>query len=593
MFPTKPFLRTMGFGAGLALALAQAQIPLVHHDASRRPNVVFILTDDQDLRLESLQYMPLVKKHLIEHGTYFNKHYCTTAICCPSRVTLWTGKTPHNTNVTDVNPPYGGYPKFVAQGFNDDYFPLWLQQSGYNTYYTGKLFNAHTVENYHSPYPGGFTGSDFLLDPYTYDYLNSTFQRNDEEPRSYEGKYNTDVVAEKAYGFLDDAVRDLENKPFFLTVAPIGPHSNIVVGDMTSRKAGRPGFSEPISAKRHQHLFGGVKVPRTENFNPDHPSGANWVLNLPQQNQSNVDYNDHYYRQRLRALQAVDEIVDGLVVRLEEYGILHNTYIVYSSDNGFHIGNHRLQPGKTCGYEEDINVPLIVRGPGVTSNYTTDIVTSHTDLAPTFLELLGIPLREDFDGKPIPVIKAKIEAAEQTRREHINVEYWGLALSEGVHQPLYQQHNTYKAIRLSSADYSLYYSVWCNNEHELYDMTVDPGQMHNLLVSSNLVSNTTLIAGLPIEKVASRLDALLFVLKSCRGATCRDPWTQLHPAGDVNTLADALDVRFDDFYDGEQIRVKYDFCANGYIVDAEGPMWETQGLSAPYLRDGVSWEEWV
>ncbi|KAI0193947.1 arylsulfatase [Xylaria flabelliformis] len=582
MFLAKFFLGALVFSAGPDLAFAQneIQIPLTSQDAPRRPNVVFILTDDQDARLESLQYMPLVKKHLIEQGTYFNKHYCTTAICCPSRVTLWTGKTPHNTNVTDVNPPYGGYPKFVAQGFNDDYFPIWLQQSGYNTYYTGKLFNAHTVNNYHSPYPGGFTGSDFLLDPYTYDYLNSTFQRNDEEPRSYEGKYSTDVVAEKAYGFLDDAVRDTKGKPFFLTVAPIGPHSNVVVGDMSSRKADRPGFSEPISAKRHQSLFEGVKVPRTENFNPSHSSGANWILDLPQQNQSNVDYNDHYYRQRLRALQAVDELVDGLVARLKEYGILDDTYIVYSSDNGFHIGQHRLQPGKTCGYEEDINVPLIVRGPGVTPNYTTDIVTSHTDLAPTFLELLGIPLRDDFDGKPIPVTKAEIEATEQTRREHVNVEYWGIAISEGIHQPLALEHNTYKAIRLSSADYSLYYSV-------------DPGQLNNLLASSNSASNKTLVAGLPIEKVASRLDALLFVLKSCQGLTCREPWKQLHPIGDVNTLADALDARFDDFYEAEQTRVRYEFCANGYIIDAEGPMWETHGLAAPYMRDGASWDEWV
>lgn len=74
---------------------------------TRRPNVVFILTDDQDVHLDSLEYMPLVRKHLIEKGTQFTKHYCTTAICCPSRVTLWTGKAAHNTNVTDVSPPYG------------------------------------------------------------------------------------------------------------------------------------------------------------------------------------------------------------------------------------------------------------------------------------------------------------------------------------------------------------------------------------------------------------------------------------------------------------------------------------------------------
>ncbi|KAI0408252.1 alkaline-phosphatase-like protein [Xylaria palmicola] len=592
MFLAQSFLGALGLFAVLELALAQ-QAPIGDQDAPRRPNVVFILTDDQDAQLDSLRYMPLVKKHLADRGTSFNKHYCTTAICCPSRVTLWTGKTPHNTNVTDVNPPYGGYPKFVSQGFNDDYFPVWLQQAGYNTYYTGKLFNAHTVSNYNSPFPAGFTGSDFLLDPHTYDYLNSTFQRNEEAPQSYEGEYSTDVVADKAYGFLDDAVRDLENKPFFLTVAPIGPHSNVAVKESSQGRIDLPAFSEPISAARHQHLFRDVKVPRTENFNPERSSGANWLLDLPRQNQSNLDYNDHYYRQRLRALQAVDELVDGLVARLEAYGILDDTYIVYSSDNGFHIGQHRLQPGKTCGYEEDINVPLIVRGPGVAAGYATNIVTSHTDLAPTFLALLGIPLRGGFDGEPIPVAEAAIRAAGRTRREHASVEYWGLAISEGAHQQLYRRHNTYKAIRLSGRGYSLYYAVWCNNEHELYDMTVDPGQMNNLLATTNSASNQTLIAGLPVSKVVSRLDALLLVLKSCRGPSCREPWKQLHPGGDVNTLADALDSSLDAFYETQQARVRYEFCADGYLVDAEGPMWETHGVTAPYLRDGVSWEEWV
>lgn len=124
---------------------------------STSPNIVFILTDDQDVHLSSLDYMPLVRKHLVDKGTYYDKHYCTTAVCCPARVTLLTGKAAHNTNITDVNPPYGGYPKFVKQGFNSAYLPVWLQDVGYNVYYTGKLFNAHNVDNYNSPYPAGFT----------------------------------------------------------------------------------------------------------------------------------------------------------------------------------------------------------------------------------------------------------------------------------------------------------------------------------------------------------------------------------------------------------------------------------------------------
>ncbi|KAK0816979.1 hypothetical protein LTR75_003333 [Friedmanniomyces endolithicus] len=194
-------------------------------------NIVFILSDDQDLHMDSLSYMPFLKQHLTDHGTTFNRHYCTNALCCPSRVSLWTGKAAHNTNVTDVNPPYGGYPKFASQGLNSAYLPIWLQDASYNTYYVGKLFNAQTVDNYHSPYAAGWTGSDFLLDPYTYEYLNATFQRNYDLPVSHEGRYSTDVVTEKAYGFLEDGLRSVAQKPFFLVIAPTAPHSNVHIND--------------------------------------------------------------------------------------------------------------------------------------------------------------------------------------------------------------------------------------------------------------------------------------------------------------------------------------------------------------------------
>jgi hypothetical protein len=84
------------------------QQPLVNKpDKVDKPNIIFILTDDQDQRMDSLSYMPHVRKHLIDQGTSFPNHYCTVALCCPSRVSLWTGKAAHNTNVTDVGPPHG------------------------------------------------------------------------------------------------------------------------------------------------------------------------------------------------------------------------------------------------------------------------------------------------------------------------------------------------------------------------------------------------------------------------------------------------------------------------------------------------------
>ena len=151
-----------------------------------------------------------------------------------------------------------------------------------------------------------------------------------------------------------------------------------------------------------------------------------WIHDLPYRNQSVVDYNDHYYRQRLRALQGVDELVDNLITRLEQSGKINNTFIIYTSDNGFHISQHRLPPGKTCGFEEDIRVPFMIRGPGIPENHVDETITTHIDIAPTLFDLAGLPLRTDFDGTPMPISKPNEQA-----HEHVTVEYWGRGMLEG------------------------------------------------------------------------------------------------------------------------------------------------------------------
>lgn len=406
-----------------------------------------------------------------------------------------------NTNVTDLNPPYGkwqlalififstfqpshrssgGYPKFVSQGFNENYLPIWLQEAGYNTYYVGKFLNAQSTSNYDSPHAAGWTGSNFLLDPYTYRYLNATFQRNHDKPVSYEGQYATDILAEKAYGFLDDALDDLKqnDNPFFLTVAPIAPHSDVNI----NRDKIDDDFKEdtniqapPVPAERHKHLFKDEVVPRTPNFNPNHSCGVSWIGRLPKQSQENIDFNDEWHRNRLRTLQAVDEMIDALVNKLDAAGILDNTYVLFSSDNGYTIGQHRRQPGKQCAFEQDINVPMIVRGPGIAEGIETDIVTSHTDLAPTILRLAGAQAPENFvlDGQAIPLMSGEGPSDETPwRQEHVNVEMWGIIMAEGKYGAVLYPNHTYKALRIQGSGYSFLYTVWCGGEHELYDMQV-------------------------------------------------------------------------------------------------------------------------
>ncbi|KAK0750095.1 arylsulfatase-like protein [Schizothecium vesticola] len=591
---------------GLHLALAVAyennnnQKPLGNprpNPKKKQPNIVFILTDDQDLHMNSLDYMPLTKKHLIDQGTFYKQHYCTTAICCPSRVSLWTGKQAHNTNVTDVSPPYGGYPKFVSQGFNSAYLPVWLQNAGYNTLYTGKLFNAHTTTNYDSPFPGGWNTSDFLLDPYTYDYLNATYQRNHDPPVSHPGQHTLDLITAKALSLLTSVAAS--PSPFFLGIAPVAPHSNVDASSLTSPDANisTVQFTPPIPLARHAHLFPDARVPRTPNFNPaSGPSGTSWIRRLRHQGEDNVEFNDHFYRQRLRALQGVDELVDAVVRRLDALGLLEETYVFYTTDNGFHIGQHRLQPGKECGFEEDVHVPLVVRGPGVPKGREVEgVVTTHVDLAPT---LLGIARGEgdglEFDGEAIPLTGEDVDAARGRRHEHVAVEFWGLALNEGKtwggEEERVALNNTYKGARVVGEGYSFYYSVWCSNERELYDLTTDPYQLRNLLHPDEKAHVPATILGVSFDKVVARLDSLLFVLKSCKGTTCTRPWHALHPAGNVLNLKDALAVRFDDFYLTQQKRVSFDRCELGYIVDAEGPQFEKDGFA---YRQGTPWYEWV
>ncbi|KAK5090782.1 hypothetical protein LTR05_000959 [Lithohypha guttulata] len=550
-----------------------------------------IMTDDQDLKMNSIDYQPLVQKYFKEQGTTFTSHYCTIAQCCPSRVSLLTGKAAHNTNVTDVRAPFGGYSKFVEQGLNGQWLPSWFQQGGYNTYYVGKLMNNHSVQNYNKPFPQGFNATDFLIDPGTYIYYNSTMQSNTDPPRNLPNQYSTDVVASRAMDFMQAGIG--ADAPFFLTVAPIGPHGQTIFPRSPGNPSNFPIFDPPVAAQRHQDLYQGVKVPRTSSYNPEIPNSPSYLKNLPRWNQTVIDYYDEFYRIRLASLAAVDELVESIMTKAEQLGILDNTIFIYTSDNGFHIGQHRLPAGKSCAYEEDINIPFFIRGPGIAKNATINSPTSHTDIAPTLFELAGLSLREDFDGIPMPVTKNRRNSKpdggpsygpgrekQVIKQEHVNVEFWGSQSPEGKYgaslMPL-SNNNTYKSVRLVSLDFNLVYVVWCTNERELYEMQNDPEQMQNLAITfgSPLPASTPSTKApyndpTYVAKLQNRLDTLLMVLKTCKGNTCVQPWKVMHPDGSVNSLSDAMNSQYDDFYAG-QPKIAYVACAQGYLRGLEGP----------------------
>jgi len=344
---------------------------------------------------------------------------------------------------------------------------------------------------------------------------------------------------------------------------------------------------------------------------PRQPGTASYFSTLRPLNASEIEYNDAWYRARLQTLQSVDDLIDSIFNRLDQNPeVLENTYLIYTTDNGFHISQHRLPPGKSCGIEEDINIPFFIRGPGIAKGAVQNIPSSHTDIVPTLFHLAGIPPREDFDGEPIPV-KGEMQG-RGGKSEHVNIEFWGNYLVEG--NTFYGQsawvNNTYKTVRVVGEEYDLAYTVWCTNDHELYDMTVrlfffalfpslyfkglrnwvltnpiqtDPYQLTNLH-SSTTTNATTCINSWPIHKLTARLDALLLTLKRCKGRVCTRPWEKLHPEGNVRNLKDAMQERYDVFYLEKQKKVSFDECALGQILEVEGP------LEPVAWRE--EWDEW-
>ncbi|KAF5988741.1 putative arylsulfatase precursor [Fusarium bulbicola] len=518
------------------------------------PNILFILTDDQDLHIESVDHMQYLK-------------------------------AAHNHNITNVSPtphPHGGYPKIADVGINDDYLFFWMQEAKYSTYYSGKLWNFHGVSNHDRPYARGFNASDFLLDPYTYRYWESKMSHNGEPPVSCAGKYSTDVVADKAYKLLEDALHHKE--PWFLTVAPIALHSNWVFDEKNNKTY----LSTPQSAYCHEHLFHDYKIPRGKSFNSRIEGGAGWVGRLDALNESVVFYNDHYQRQRLRSPQAVDEMLHELVQKIEAAGEIDGTCIFYSTDNGYHISQHRMHPGKECGYDTDIHIPMFIRGPGVKEGGQIDVVTTHTDIASTILKLACVS--KQTDGEVMPLTES-----EQTdgRIEHAAIDDENF---EAGRISNYYVNNTYKGLRIASQDFSLYYSIWCIGERELFNLKDDPEQTINLLSGSYTAQLAALqftIANRPLHAIVDRLGALIMAMKACKGKAYSRPWQELHPNGRISSLHAALDIKFDAFY-ADQPKMYFDSCEAAFIKEKESnePIncWHESGLrKAEEFDCGAEW----
>ncbi|KAI1298327.1 hypothetical protein EDD11_006793 [Mortierella claussenii] len=468
-----------------------------HGHGHQKPNFLIFLTDDQDRRMNSLDHLPLVKKYLRDEGTEFTNYYTTTAMCCPSRVSLWSGQFAHNHNVTDESPPH-----------DKNWLPTWLQAAGYSNNYIGKFING--VSPTLKQAPKGFDKHHWepLVAPNIYTFYTPVFATNNGPLEAHTGVYQTDIISDKSIAILDGLAKN-KTHPFLFVISPTAPHDEV----WFDAKSGGTVFTPPVPAKRHEGLFKGAKAPRHPSFNPDVNDKPSWIGSLPQLNQSEVDRIDAIYRARLQSLQATDELVERVIKRLEHNGQLDNTYIVYTTDNGYHLGTHRMFAGKQTAYEEDTNIPFIIRGPGVAKNKVSNAVATHTHFPATVLQLANLPVPDELDAHSIPVLENKAVYGKDQPTEAFAVEFWSSAFMENSTGRF--DTNTYKSVRLIGQGYNLLYTVWCTGEREYYDLVKDPFQVKNVYKETQ-------------PTLLNRLDALLNVLRTCKGVTCRDPWAVIH-----------------------------------------------------------------
>jgi arylsulfatase A-like enzyme len=332
---------------------------------TQSPNIIFILTDDLDVA--EIAYMPKLQELMVKQGTSFNNALVNVSLCCPSRSTILRGQYSQNTQIIGNNLPDGGYEKFHSNGDEDSTIATWLKDAGYRTMLAGKYLNGYPGPVSQTFVPPGWSEWYSAAKGNAYGEYNYTLNESSKlvEYKKKTEDYGTDVYTRKTIDFIQRTTK--EGKPFFVYFAPYAPHS------------------PATPAPRHEKLFADEMLPHPLNFNEaDVSDKPAYIKNRPKLTERQISQIQDAYRDRLRSLQAVDDMIGNLFDTLKQTGQLDNTYVFFMSDNGFHLGNHRLATGKWTPYEEDVHVPLVVRGPGVPANVKLDHIIGNSDLASTW-----------------------------------------------------------------------------------------------------------------------------------------------------------------------------------------------------------------
>jgi N-acetylglucosamine-6-sulfatase len=458
------------------------------------PNIVFVLTDDLSANL--LRFMPTVQA-MQRRGLTFNDYSVSDSLCCPSRSSIFTGNLPHDTGIFSNTGKHGGFNQFYARGEEQHTFAVALRRAGYRTAMMGKYLNGYMGEK-GAPaaapatyVPPGWTRWDVA--GWGYPEFNYMLNRNG-ALRAYGGQpgdYLTDVLARNAVDFIDSSAA--ARKPFLLEVATFAPHSPYT------------------PAPRNASDFPGLKAPEPPNFNVLPMGAPAWLSKHPPLDADEIAKINSDFRKRAQAVEAVDSMIAQIEGALEANHAEGNTYLVFSSDNGLHMGEFRLMPGKMTAFDTDIRVPLIVDGPGVPAGTSTDAMAENIDLAKTFASIGGTDLPSD--GRSLlPLLHDELPS---DWRSAILVEHRGPDLHRSdpdFQRPVSGDPNSYEAMRT----HDFLYVEYADGEREYYDLRSDPFELDNLA------------AYLPASTLAE-LHAQLVAMERCHGGDAC--WAAMHARG--------------------------------------------------------------